>query len=93
MITRYYRLVDGTYGQLASMSAPDLPAGSTEVTKAEYDAEIQDRNDMVVQKIQDNADAAATATATHQIQAAADYAALIAAGIPAATATRLTGAS
>jgi hypothetical protein len=91
MITRYYKLADGTYGVLQSMPAPNLPAGATEVTKAEYDAEIADRKAMVDQKVQDNVDAASAAALTNEAQAADDYAALVAAGIPAATASRLTG--
>ena len=91
MITRYYQMDDGTLGKLSSMPAPDLPFQSTELTQVQYDAIIQDSKDAVAQKLQDAVVANAAAALEHETQAADDYAALITAGIPAETASRLTG--
>ncbi|MEU0059081.1 hypothetical protein [Streptomyces sp. NPDC006334] len=86
-LVRYYQLPNGGLGQMewtGGEVAPDLPEGATELTAAQYAAAYalweQARADRLA------ADAAARAQA-----AQADYDALIAAGIPDATAQRLSG--
>jgi hypothetical protein len=91
MIVRYYQMPDGTLGKLSSMPAPDLPFESTEITQAQYESILQDAKDAIAQKIQDDVVANAAAALEHETQAADDYAALVAAGIPTETASRLTG--
>jgi hypothetical protein len=82
----YYRHANGAYSQqeVSEGSVPQAPAGAVETTAQEYAAGLA-----AVQEA--NAAAVAERAAAEREAARADYEALIAAGIPEATARRMSG--
>lgn len=87
-LTQYFRNPDGSCS-LRTVSGewleePALPDGAVELSAQEH-ADLLEA--MTLERAQGRAEAAAAHTAV----LASDYAALLAAGIPRATATRLTG--
>lgn len=83
--TYYYQYPDGSIvSVVASGTEPTPPEGATVLTKADYDTAVTQHEQARQQR--DNDTKAAEAA-----NARSDYDALIAAGIPEATARRLSG--
>lgn len=86
--TVYYRYDNGAYSATTyeGMEPSDVvpPEGATEITQQEYE-------DGVAEVEAANAAAAAELEAADRQRACDDYAALIAAGVPEATARRMSG--
>lgn len=87
-ITKYYQYEDGSYSAptYEGVEADDIvpPAGATEITEQEY-------LDGIAAVEAANAAAAAEQEAADRQRACDDYNALIAAGVPEATARRMSG--
>lgn len=87
--TIYYKYADGSVAErtvtvVSEDQVVPVPDGATEITKDEYDAAL-------AQIEQDNAAAEAAAEAADMERRRQDYEALLAAGVPDATAQRLSG--
>ncbi|MFE4336078.1 hypothetical protein ACFRQM_44000 [Streptomyces sp. NPDC056831] len=87
MEVRYYKYPDGSFSALSvegEEGAYEVPADAVEITEAEY-------TEGVAAIEAANAQQAAAEEAAAQERARLDYEALIAAGIPAETAARMSG--
>jgi hypothetical protein len=86
--TLYYRTADGVLTSRVvtgeTVEEPALPEGATELTAEQYETALAAVNEARQEHAEE-------LVATDQANAHADYEALLASGIPEATARRLTG--
>lgn len=88
--TIYFQWPDDSCGYVSCEGAT-LPAGASTITQQDYDDAVATRLADAEQERVDRDAARQAAEAGAQIERDDDYAALVAAGIPAATAARITG--